>query len=574
MSIFGNQKYCPSCMAPVKAANAVCKECGFDPASYPSSARYLKTGTIINDRFFVGCVLSENSFSVSYMGLDLAEKKKKIIKEYCPYSCCSRINNEFEELTLKVNPDKAELFKSGLEDFISTFKKLKDLAAEKELPGITRITNVVEAMGTAYAISDHVEGTLLKKLVKNPSCKLHADEVFALMRPIINSLITIHSNSIFHANISPFNILVTPDKKQAYLIGFGIYGVNENDSRFGLIPKGGFTPLEEYSAFKGAVGGWTDIFGLCSTIYYALTGTTPPDAPDRTITDELETPSSLGITLSEDKDAALMQGLEVYERDRFKAVRALYNAMYSDDEEVVYSPDEPAPEVKAEPAPEPKPEPVPEVKPEPVKEEPKAEPAPEAKPVTVKIAKPEPAPAVQKSPDQGYSQVIVRRKNKDNIEICGSRYSSKTSKLELDGQNVTDDDTDSMGDLTELEYLSLNDNKIGNIEFVGSLRKLISFSAKNNYITDISCLVNLGELRELYLGGNTEFSDVSVLEHLRGIRKLDLSNTSVSDVHPLIYLDHLKSLNLKGTKVTQRQIKALYAEMPTCDIRYDYPDKK
>ncbi|MGN1416412.1 MAG: hypothetical protein ACI4XF_06190 [Oscillospiraceae bacterium] len=555
MSIFGNQQYCPSCMAPVKSANAVCKECGFDPAAYPASARYLKTGTIINDRFLVGCVLSENAFSVSYMGLDLAEKKKKVIKEYCPYSCCSRINNEFEELTLKVNPDKEAVFKKGMEDFIATFKKLKELEAENELPGIAHITNVVEAMGTAYAISDHVEGTLLKKIVKNPSSKLSADEVFALMRPIISSMITIHANNIFHANISPFNILVTPDKKQAYLIGFGIYGVNDNDAAFGLIPKGGFTPLEEYSAFKGAIGGWTDIFGLCSTIYYALTGTTPPDAPDRTITDELETPSSLGITLSEDKDAALMQGLEVYERDRFKAVRALYNAMYSDDEEVVYSPDEPEPEAKAESAAEVKAEPAPEAKPEPE-------------------VKAEPAPVVQKAPDQGYSQVIVRRKNKENIEICGSRYSSKLTKLELDGQNVTDNDTDSIGDLTELEYLSLNDNKIGNIEFAGSLRKLISLSAKNNYITDISCLVNLGELRELYLGGNAELSDISVLEYLRGIRKLDLSNTAITDIHPLIYLDHLKSLNLKGTKITQRQIKALYAEMPTCDIRYDYTEKK
>lgn len=562
MSIFGNQQYCPSCMAPVKSANTVCKECGFDPAKFPASARYLKPGTIINERFFVGCVLSENSFSVSYMGMDLAEKKKKIIKEFCPYSCCSRINNEFEELTLKVNPDKEELFKSGLADFISEFKKLRELQNSEKLEGICPITNVVEAMGTAYAVSDYIEGTTLKKLVKNPSGKLPADEVFAFMRPVINSLITIHKNNFFHANISPFNILVTPDKKNAYLIGFGIYGVNDNASRFGLIPKGGFTPLEEYSAFKGDIGGWTDIFGICSTIYYAITGTTPPDAPDRTITDELETPSSLGIELSEDKEASLIQGLEVYERDRFKAVRALYNAMYSDDEEVVYAPEEaepaPVPEEKSEPAAEEKSEPAPEAKPEPAAEE----------------KKPEPAPAAQVSPVSEYSQVIVRRKSKDNVEIGGNRYSSKLTTLELDGQNISDNDIDSLEMLRDMEYLSLNDNKIGNIEFAGSMRKLISLSAKNNFITDISCLVNLGELRELYLGGNKELSDISVLEYLRGIRKLDLSDTAVTDIHPLIYLDHLKYLNLKGTKVTQRQIKALYDEMPTCDIRYDYTEKK
>lgn len=532
-------------MAPVKSANTVCKECGFDPAKYPASARYLKPGTIINERFFVGCVLSENSFSVSYMGMDLAEKKKKIIKEYCPYSCCSRINNEFEELTLKVNPDKEELYNSGLADFISEFKKLRELQSSEKLDGICPITNVVEAMGTVYAVSDYIEGTTLKKLVKNPSSKLPANEVFALMRPVINSLITIHKNNFFHANISPFNILVTSNKKNAYLIGFGIYGVNDNASRFGLIPKGGFTPLEEYSAFKGDIGGWTDIFGICSTIYYALTGTTPPDAPDRTISDELETPSSLGIALSEDKEASLMQGLEVYERDRFKAVRALYNAMYSDDEEVVYTPEE--------------------AKPEPAAEK-KTEPAPEAKT--------EPAPTSQVSPVSEYSQVIVRRKSKDNVEIGGNRYSSKITTLELDGKNISDNDSDSLEMLRDMEYLSLNDNKIGNIEFAGSMRKLISLSAKNNFITDISCLVNLGELRELYLGGNKELSDISVLEYLRGIRKLDLSDTAVTDIHPLIYLDHLKYLNLKGTKITQRQIKALYAEMPTCDIRYDYTEKK
>ncbi|MBQ8568101.1 MAG: protein kinase [Oscillospiraceae bacterium] len=580
MSIFGKQKYCPSCMSPVKSATAVCKSCGYNPSQTPSSARYLKPGTVINERYLAGCVLSENSFSVTYMGMDLAEKKKKVIKEYCPFSCVSRINNEFEEITFKINAGKENIYKKGLEDYTAAFKKLRDIENEENgLDGVIRITNIVESFGTCYVVSDFAEGTTLKKLLKGKD-KMPSDEVFALMKPVISSLITLHKNDIIHGNISPYNIIVSPDRKNVYLTGFGIYGYNEDAEEFSIIPKQGFAPLEQYTAFRGAVGPWTDIYSVCTTIYSALTGVVPDDAPDRTVNDEVERISDLGVTISEVKEDALMQGMEVYERDRFKAIRALYNAMYSEDEEIVYTAPEPEPVAEEAPvveeaAPEaaveeaPAPEVVPEAAPVSV---PDPEPAPQAVPEPVKeipLSKAESAPAPVNTSSDGYSQVIVRRRNKDRIEIGGEVYSAKLETLDLSGKGITDDDTENMELLVNLEYLTLDDNKIADIEFLDSLRKLVSFSAKNNYISDISVLVNLSYLRELYLGGNKELTDISVLENLRGIRKLDLSGTGITDVKPLIYLDHLKTLNLKNTAVTPKQIKMLYSEMPNCEIRYD-----
>lgn len=546
-------------MSPVKSLTAVCPVCGYNPSETPSLKRYLRPQTVINDRFLVGLALSENSFSVTYMGLDLAEKKKKIIKEYCPFSYVSRVNNEFEEITLSINSGSEEAFKAGLDLFVDTAKKLRDLTKDNALPGIIKVTNIVETKGTCYAIYDYEEGETIKKLLKKSGDKLDSRKVFSIMKPLMNSLSELHKNNIIHGNISPYNIVVSPDMKNATLIGFGLY----DGSDFELIPKGGFTPIEEYAAFKGALGPWTDIYGLSTTLYYAITGIIPPDAPDRTVDDEVELPSEMGIDISEDKEAGLIQGMGVYEQHRFKAVKALYNAIYSEEEAITYYDDSEEEQPDEEQSSE-------DHQPTPVyTEENVTAPEPEYAPEPV----PAPAPAPAPAQTGGYSQVIVRRHDKNTAEIMGEKFPITVTDLDLSGRGITDSDTHELEKLVNVEYLKIDRNKIGNIEFVGSMRKLVTFSARANYIEDISMLVNLSELREIDLAGNATLTDMSVMEYLRKIRKLDISDTGVTDIGPLFYLDQLKSLDLRGTKVNQRQIKRFVGENPTCAVKYDYKKK-
>ncbi len=595
-------------MTPLKKPDEKCGSCGFKISDYSAPSRSLIPGTVIKNRYLAGIAVSEDSYSVTYAGMDLTEKKKTFIKEYFPSSCCSRVNNGSENITVKISDGKEELFESGKNDFMSRFKMLAETEKNSPLKGISVITDVFEWGGTCYAVSGFVSGTPLEKTADRKK-KIPADELLTLMKPVIDSMITLHSQGIFHGNISPANIIIADDKKSVCLVDFGIYGMNGNAFKFSLVPVAGFTPIEEYSDFKDDIGGWTDIFGICSSIYFGITGIAPQNAPDRTNSDDLKTLSELGVKLSETKEAALMQGLAVYRKDRFKAVRALYNALFSEDGEKVQAEsslgadigeaakanddlsteknqpkngvrhgvkrvklsmkeEDIAPwagiSVKKEtkPVPEPKPEPEPETE-----TENKTVPEPKSEPV------PTSAPAPAYNPQGTYSQVIIKRKSRDNIEIGGIKLNKKTDKLDLSSKGITDDDTDILGELTELEYLTVNDNKIADIEFLSSLKKLVLFSASNNYITDISPLINLGQITELDLSGNKELEDISVLEYLRGIRKLDLSDTAIKSVAPLIYLDHLKSLDLKGTQITERQIKSLYAEMPTCSIKYDVKKK-
>ena len=549
MAIFSKQNFCPSCMEKVRSLTAVCPLCGFNPSEAASGGRYLKPQTVIDGRYLVGCAQSENLFSVTYIGRDLKENKKKIIKEYCPFSCVSRQPSESADTALIVSEGKEAEFKNGLEVFTYNAKRLKELDHEA-LPGIINVTDVIEYKGTCYMICDYEEGELLRKVLKKSGDKLESKEMFALVKPIISSLTELHKNNIIHANISPYNIIVSRDRKKATLIGFAL----GDAGGFDVIPKSGFTPLEQYPAFKGSIGPWTDIFGLCSTIYYCITGVIPAEATDRTVDDSVESPSALGIDISSDKEAVLMQGMEVYERDRFKAVRALYNAMYSDEEEVVYLVEEPEEAPVAEPQP----------------AENTAPAASESEAVQFRPSAPKSSDPVSDNASGEYSQVIVRRKNKDFVEIKDSRYSVKLESLDLSGMDLKDSDTKDMDRFSQMEYLILDNNSLGSIEFVSQMRKLISVSAKDNYISDISMLVNLPELREINLSGNAELTDVSVFEYIRKIRKLDISNTGVTDIKALHFLDQLRYLDLRGTKVPVKQIKQLYSEMPSCTIKYDF----
>ena len=69
----------------------------------------------------------------------------------------------------------------------------------------------------------------------------------------------------------------------------------QGDETMTITLKHGYAPIEQYQ-HKGQ-GPWTDVYGLSATIYYCLTGKTPPQALDRLLDDDLIRPRSLGVHL-------------------------------------------------------------------------------------------------------------------------------------------------------------------------------------------------------------------------------------------------------------------------------------
>ena len=90
-----------------------------------------------------------------------------------------------------------------------------------------------------------------------------------------------------------------------------------------------------YSAYEqlekhGQRGPWTDVYGLCATIYYMLTGEKPLDATERIYEDTLPRLSRMGVTLDDEVEKLIMQGLVIESADRLQSVDELYQALYHD----------------------------------------------------------------------------------------------------------------------------------------------------------------------------------------------------------------------------------------------------
>ena len=176
------------------------------------------------------------------------------------------------------------------------------------------VRDFFECNGTAYIVMDYLDGINLSKYIRKNG-KMPAQKVFELMLPIMSSLENVHNAGIIHRDISPDNIMYMKNGTLKLMdFGSARYFVN-GEKEMSVMLKRGYAPEEQYRK-KGVQGPWTDVYGLCATIYRCITGVVPEDALDRLAEDEIKKPSELGIEISQELEDALMMGLAVRKENR------------------------------------------------------------------------------------------------------------------------------------------------------------------------------------------------------------------------------------------------------------------
>ena len=88
----------------------------------------------------------------------------------------------------------------------------------------------------------------------------------------MKSLELLHQAGVIHRDIAPDNIMLMPDGSLV-LLDFGCARSMEDNKSMTVVLKPGFAPLEQYQT-RGQ-GPWTDIYALCATVYFCLTGAVP-----------------------------------------------------------------------------------------------------------------------------------------------------------------------------------------------------------------------------------------------------------------------------------------------------------
>lgn len=304
---------CMSCMREIGDENQ-CPYCGFH-ADSPQLAPYLPLRTVVAERYLAGKLLDYNGDGATYMGWDLEMNAPVTIREFLPDSIAERR----EDLTLAPMAGCEITYRDCYQSFLELWRKL---ARMRGLSALILVFDIVEDHGTAYAISEYMEGVSLREyLLRSPSGYLSWEQTRILFMPVLSTLGTLHSAGIIHRGISPTTLIVGKNGKMR-ITGFSIWQARtaRGDLTAQLFP--GYAAIEQYG-FEGQQGPWTDIYAFSAVLYRTLIGSTPLEATSRVTNDRLMVPGKFAEQLPAYVINALMNGLQILPEDRTRTVDQL-----------------------------------------------------------------------------------------------------------------------------------------------------------------------------------------------------------------------------------------------------------
>lgn len=289
----------------------------------PPYLHALPPGTCLKQTYRIQSVLGEGGFGITYKGIMEDAGTVVAIKEYFPPSLAVRSRQE-GVFTLYPYPEKNTAnFYRGQTRFLNEAAILRSF---QKLDCIVSVYDVFEENGTAYLVMEYIEGLTLRRYI-NENGTLTFPEISELILPVIRSLAEIHDKGLIHRDISPDNLIVGTDNN-LHLIDFGAASreaYTASTAQNTVILKAGYAPPEQYMS-NSKIGAWIDVYSLCATIYFCLTGGAPAEAIHRLDDSSPDSLSGLSNLLSWQR-AILEKGLQLRPADRFQNMYALSSAL-------------------------------------------------------------------------------------------------------------------------------------------------------------------------------------------------------------------------------------------------------
>ncbi len=237
-------------------------------------------GTELVGDFRIEQVLDAGGFGVTYLAREIALDRLVAIKEYFPADFAARRDRR---TAVPRSADCAPDYDWGLERFIDEGQVL----ARFDHPNIVRVYRYFRANNTAYIVLKYEEGHSFKRWLQELGRAPRQRELDRLVEPLLEALSVVHAADLLHRDIAPDNIIVRRDGSPV-LIDFGAArgDLAQFTRTVSALVKPGYSPYEQYAEIGKQQGPWTDIYALAATLYHAVTGKRPPDAPSRVVRDE------------------------------------------------------------------------------------------------------------------------------------------------------------------------------------------------------------------------------------------------------------------------------------------------
>ena len=314
-------RFCAGCVTTANTSGT-CTSCRWNDGDHPEMQNHLARHYLLLNRYYIGRVLGQGGFGVTYLARDLRLNRLVAIKEYLPSEQCTRL---IDRVTVRShNGDKEAQFRWGLTRFL---EEARTLAKFENHPCIVPITDVAEANGTAYMVMSYQDGMTLKDYLASHGGRLPYKTAIEALMPVMDALREVHRNGLLHRDVSPDNIMITR-QGQVKLLDFGAarYAIGEQSQSLSVVLKHGYAPHEQYQT-RGKQGPWTDVYAVAATLYHSITGIRPLSAADRVAEDDLRRPSAACPELPLHVESAILKGMAVRASERFQTVEAFQQAL-------------------------------------------------------------------------------------------------------------------------------------------------------------------------------------------------------------------------------------------------------
>lgn len=255
----------------------------------------LKKGTRLKNRYEIISLIGEGGFGATYKAID-------------------NLINRF--VAIKVS-------KSNLSHEAHILKELKNV------PHISHIYDYFVENQKHFIVMRLITGTSLSKYQKDNGGTLPSALIKQILPSALITLDQMHKCGIIHRDISPGNFILTEDNT-LYLIDFGTATSLKHSSLVNhlMFRHKGFDTPENNDL--NSQGPWTDVYSLCSTVYYLLTGEGVPLAEDRLKYDPV--PGVLmKASLSNKMQNAMIRGLSTDINKRYKSIHDFSNDFFGKD---------------------------------------------------------------------------------------------------------------------------------------------------------------------------------------------------------------------------------------------------
>ena len=211
--------------------------------------------------------------------------------------------------------------------------------AQLRHPNIVVVHDFACEHGICYIVSDFIQGTDLRALIREADGPLPMEQVVAYVEQIGSGLQHAHDRGIIHRDIKPGNVLVGERDGQAVLCDFGLARMEDRESIDVTVTTEGVPGTPAYMSPEQCLGlpvnHRTDIYSFALLTYEMLTGANPFRGEHDTsatvkqnhISRMPPAPSSKNPRLSGDVDRVLLKALSKDPDRRYQSTSEFVEAL-------------------------------------------------------------------------------------------------------------------------------------------------------------------------------------------------------------------------------------------------------